>query len=102
MSAPRLVPLDRPETPPRTLSPRLRSQLVYFTSAKGAPGVPPLGESEYFFASGDVAKWLEDGVLYLVSPLDTEHETEIELTEEQEAFLGWLKANNVQHAKVEE
>lgn len=102
MSAPRLLPLDRPEIPPRPLSPRLRSQLVYFTSAQGAPGVPPLGESEYYFATDDVAQWLDEGVLYLVSPLDTDHETEIELTEEQEAFLAWLQANKIQHAKVEE
>ena len=102
MPAPRLLPLDRPDVAPRALSPRLRSQLVYFTSARDAPGVPTLRESEYFFAADDVAKWLDDGVLYLVSPLDTDNHTELELTEEQEALLGWLQANRVQHAKVEE
>jgi hypothetical protein len=28
--------------------------------------------------------------------------TEVELTEEQEAMLGWLKANQVQHVRVME
>ncbi len=102
MSAPRLQPLDHPEIAPRPLSPRLRSQLVYFTSAQDAPGVPPLGESEYFFASADVTRWLDDGVLFLVSPLDTDNQTEVELTEEQEALLGWLQDHHIQHARVEE
>jgi hypothetical protein len=102
MPAIQLVPLDRTEVPPRTLSPRLRSQLVYFASAPDAPGVPPLGEGEYFFAAAEVAKWLDDGVLYLVSPLDTDNMTEVELSEEQEALLEWLKGRGVQHARVAE
>lgn len=102
MPAPQLVPIDRPEVRPCTLSTRLRSQLVYFASAPDAPGVPPLGEAEYFFAADDVAKWLDDGVLYLVSPLDTDNMTEVELSEEQESLLGWLHTNNVQHARVVE
>ena len=64
--------------------------------------MPPLGEGEYFFAAAEVAKWLDDGVLYLVSPLDTENMTEVELSEEQEALLGWLKDQGVQHARVVE
>jgi hypothetical protein len=102
MPAIRLVPLDRPDVPPRTLSPRLRSQLVYFASAPDAAGVPPLGEAEYYFAAAEVAKYLDDGVLYLVSPLDTDNMTEVELSEEQEALLEWLRAGGVQHAKVVE
>ena len=100
MAQPRLVPLDRTEVAPRAIPPRLRSQLVYFMSASGAPGVPTLGEDEYWFAAADVARWLDEGVFYLVSPLDTANMTEVELTEEQEAFLQWLKENQVQHVRV--
>ena len=39
----------------------------------------------------EVTKWLDDGVFYLVSPLDSANTTEVELTEEQEEFLNWLQ-----------
>ncbi len=100
MSQPALVPLDRPDVSPRPISPRLRTQLVYFTSPSGTSGVPHLKEDEYWFAAQEVATWLDDGVFHLVSPLDTANMTEVELTEEQEALLNWLKAQRVQHVRV--
>lgn len=102
MNSQALVPLDRPNVAPRPISARLRTQLVYFASAPGEPGVPALGEEEFWFAAADVARWLDDGVFHLVSPLDTANMTELELTEEQEALLGWLKAHGVQHVRVVE
>ena len=102
MARPTLVPLDRPEVAPRPVSSRLRGQLVYFTSPAGAPGVPTLGEREYFFAAEDVVRWLDDGIIALVSPLDTANMTEVELSEEQEEFLQWLRDNRVQHARLVE
>lgn len=101
MSRLSLVPLDRPEVAPRPISPRLRTQLVYFCSAQGAPGVPAVGEHEFYFAEHDVAKWLDDGVMYLVSPLDTANMTEVELSEEQESFLQWLQSRKVHHVRLE-
>lgn len=97
-----LVPIDRPEVAPRPISPRLRAQLVYFVSPAGAPGVPPLGDGEYWFDAADVQSWLDDGVIALISPLDTAHTTEVELTEEQEELLGWLRTNAVRHVRLEE
>ena len=102
MSQFKLVSIDRPEVPPFPLSTRLRSQLVYFMTLADAPGVPPLGEDEYWFARDEVGKWLSEGVFYLVSPLDTENMTEVELTEEQEVFLGWLDRHGLQHVRVVE
>lgn len=102
MNSQALVPLDRPNVAPRPISARLRTQLVYFASAPGEAGVPALGEDEFWFAASDVARWLDDGVFHLVSPLDTANMTELELTEEQEALLGWLKTNGVQHVRVVE
>lgn len=102
MASPKLVPLDRPEVAPRPLSARLRSQLVYFSSASGSPGVPALGEHEFFFAEAEVARWLDEGTFELVSPLDTANMTEVELSEEQEDLLQWLRDNRVQHARVVE
>lgn len=100
MSSVRLVPIDRPDVAPLTVSGRMRSQLVYFMSASDAPGVPTLGEGEFFFADDDIEKWLDEGVIYLVSPLDTANYTEVELSEEQELFLNWLKTHQVRHVKV--
>lgn len=97
-----LVPLDRPEVAPYPLSDRLRSQLVYFMAAPDAPGIPELGENEFWFDREDVTRWVMEGVFYLVSPLDTENMTEVELSEEQDALLNWLDRNGVRHARVDE
>jgi hypothetical protein len=100
MSATRLLPLDRPDVTPLPISARLRGQLVYFMTAPGAQGIPALNEDEYWLARDEVAKWLDEGVFYLVSPLDSANATEVELTEEQEALLTWLSKNDVQHVRV--
>lgn len=98
----RAIPVNREGVPSREISPRLRSQLMYFMSAPGDPNVPPLAEKEYWFDPAEVAKWLDEGVIYLVSPLDTANQTEVELSEEQEDFLGWLKKSGVSHVRIEE
>jgi hypothetical protein len=95
-----LIPLDRADVKPFPISARLRSQLVYFMTAPGSPGIPPLGENELWFAHAEVTAWLADGVFYLVSPLDSGNRTEVELSDEQESFLGWLEKNQVQHVRV--
>lgn len=97
-----LLPIDRPDVAPRAISARLRSQLVYFMSAPGTVGVPVLAENEYWFAADEVARWVDEGVFYLVSPLDTANMTEVELSEEQESLLQWLKDTQVQHARLVE
>ena len=97
-----VVSLDHPEVAPRPMSARLRSQLVYFMTPPGSPGVPALGDHEFWIARDDVARWLQEGVFQLVSPLDTENMTEVELSEEQEVLLGWLETNQVQHVRVVE
>jgi hypothetical protein len=97
----KLISLDHPELPPFPISERLRGQLVYFLAGEDAVDRPELAEGEYWFDRDEVARWLDDGVIYLVSPLDTENATEVEISEEQEALLGWLVANEVRHARLE-
>ena len=96
-----LVPLDRPEVAPLAITPRLRNQLVYFMSARDTAGLPKLGEQDFWFAADEVAKWVDDGVFYLVSPLDTATMTEVELSEEQETLLAWLHGHQVQHVRLQ-
>ncbi len=100
MSQSYLQSVDRPELSRLPISPRLRSQLVYFMTPPSSEGVPALGENEYWFATAEVVKWLDEGVFYLVSPLDSANETEVEITEEQEAMLAWLGRNQTQHVRV--
>jgi aspartokinase-like uncharacterized kinase len=102
MSQLKLISVDHPEIPALAISTRLRSQLVYFMTPPDTPGIPVLGESEYWLSRSEVTKWLSDGVLLLVSPLDTENMTEVELSEEQEVLLGWLDKHQVQHIRVVE
>jgi hypothetical protein len=80
----------------------MRGQLVYFMAAPKAAGMPRMGENEYWFAREEVRKWLDDGVFYLVSPLDSANMTEVELTEEQEGMLNWLAKNQIEHVRVTE
>ena len=102
MSECELVPVDRPDVRPLAISTRLRGQLVYFMAAPSTAGTPSLGENEYRFARDEVKKWLDEGVIYLVSPLDSANKTEVELSEEQEALLSWLDKNQVHHVRVRE
>jgi len=97
-----LAPIDRPGVSPLPISSRLRDQLVYFMSPRDTPNIPALGELDFWFDPNEVAKWVDEGVFYLVSPLDTENMTEVELTEEQETFLAWLHGQKVCHVRLEE
>ena len=61
-----------------------------------------LVQLEEIGGAANVKKWLDDGVFYLVSPLDSANMTEVELTEEQEMLLNWLDKNQVEHVRVKE
>ncbi len=102
MSQPRLFPVGRPDVSPMTISERLRGQLVYFMTPTGSAGMPPLADNEFWLARDEVKRWLDEGVFYLVSPLDSANATEVEITEEQEALLTWLNKHGVQHVRLVE
>jgi hypothetical protein len=102
MSKLKLYSVDHPEVPPLPISARLRSQLVYFMTPPDSAGIPHLGEHEYWIARHDVTHWLMEGVFLLVSPLDSENVTEVELTEEQDTLLSWLDSHHVEHVRVVE
>ena len=67
-----------------------------------APHVPPLQPNDYWIDAVHSAQWFADGVFELVSPLDEEHPTVIELSEEQEVFMEWLTTHHIQHIRVQE
>jgi hypothetical protein len=98
----RLVSIDQTTAPPLAISSRLRSQLVYFMTPSDAPHVPPLHPNDYWIDAEHSAQWFADGVFELVSPLDGEQRTVIELSEEQEVFLEWLITHHIQHIRVQD
>jgi hypothetical protein len=94
--------IDNPAAPPLDISSRLRSQLVYFMTPPDEPHVPPLQPNDYWIDAAQAAQWLAEGVFELVSPLDGEQRTTIELSEEQEVLLEWLTMYHVQHIRLQE
>lgn len=94
-----VIAVDRPDLPPFTMPDRFRTEVAYFMSLpSGGEAEPPPGE--YRIQAEDIATWLDDGVFRLVSPLDSGSRAEIELSEEQEAWLEWMAANQVERIRI--
>lgn len=93
--------VDNPAVPALEVSARLRSQLVYFMTPPDEPQVPPLGPDEYWIDAQQAAQWLDEGIIELVSPLDSENQAVVELSEEQEELLEWLITHQVQHIRLQ-
>jgi hypothetical protein len=100
MASFRVTSVDNPSAVPIDISERMRSQLVYFMTPSDAPHVPPLEADEYWINAQSAAQWLEEGVFELMSPLDSNNNTTIELSEEQEIFFEWLVTYQVQHIRL--
>jgi hypothetical protein len=97
----KLISLDQPNAPPLEMPPRFRLELPFFITPPGENGAPAkLGENEYWINLADARRWLDDGVVYVVSPLDAENKAEIELTEDHELFLEWLLKHQIQHVRI--
>ena len=97
----RLTAPDQPQAPPLEMPDRFRMEIVYFMTPPGARGAPAkLGENEYWIDADEARQWLDEGVVYVVSPLDAENQAEIELTEYHEAFLQWLVTNGVRRVRI--
>ena len=92
---------NRPEVPPLEMPERFRMEIVYFMTLPGEKGAPvKMDDGEYWIDLDDAKKWLDEQVVYVVSPLDAENQAEIELTEYHEAFLQWVVENNTQHVRI--
>jgi hypothetical protein len=92
--------VDRPELPPLRMPDRFRTDIAYFMTPAGDHGVAKMPSGDYWIRLDDAREWLADGVLSVVSPLDGMNRTEIELTDEQEAWLRWMVTNGVEHVRV--
>ena len=93
--------VDKPDVLPFQMPARFRTDIAYFMTPAGDRGAPKLPSGEYWIHLDDARRWLDQGAVEVVSPLDSLNATEFELTEEQENWLRWMVANEVQHVRVE-
>ena len=97
----RVIAVGHPELTPLEMSARFKRDIAYFMTPPGERGVPELPAGEYWISLEDARRWLDEGVLVLVSPLDSENRAEAEISEEQERWLEWLLAHGVEHVRLE-
>jgi len=93
--------VDRSDVVPLEMPDRFRHDVTYFMTPPGEHGVPDLPAGEYWVRLNDARRWLDEFVVLVVSPLDSESKAEIELTDEMEAWLEWMVANGVEHIRLE-
>jgi hypothetical protein len=92
--------VNRPELAPFRMPDRFRHEITYFMTISGEGGVPKLPAGEYWIRLADSTTTLDDGVLRIVSPLDSASKAEIEISEEQEAWLEWMVKSGVEHVRL--
>ncbi len=93
--------VSQPDLPPFKMSDRFRHEIAYFMSIPGEQGAPVVAEGEYWVSQENTKKWLDEGTLSLVSPLDSQNRTEVELSEEQEAWLEWMLKNQIERVRLQ-
>jgi len=97
----RVVPVGRPELAPFEMPDRFRHDITYFVTSLGERGAPAtLGENEWWVRREDAREFYDEGILRIVSPLDSQSTAELEITEEQEAWLRWMIDNQIEHIRL--
>lgn len=96
-----VIAVARSDVPGISMPERFRHDVTYFATPPGVQDAPAtLPEREYWIRADDAKRILEDGVIVIVSPLDSSSRTEIEITEEQERWLEWLVKHHIQHVRL--
>ncbi len=98
----RVYAVGRDDLPAFSMPNRFRTDIAYFMTPTGTAGVPPLASGEYWIRLEDSRRWLEDFVVEVISPLDAASKAEVEITDEQEAWLQWLVDNEIEHIRLAE
>ncbi len=97
----KVVALGREDVKPLEVPERFRMEIVYFMTLPGDRGAPlKMEDNEYWINLDEAKKWLDEQVVYVVSPLDAENQAEIELTEYHEAFLQWVVDHEARHVRI--
>jgi len=94
--------VGRGEVSPFEMPDRFRHEVAYFMTVPDGAEIPQLPSGEFWVRLADTEGWLDEGAFTLVSPLDSASRTEIELSDEQEAWLEWMLAHRVEHIRLAE
>ena len=95
--------VGRPELGPLEMPARFRRDIAYFMTPKGERGAPEqLPAGEFWIDPDEASRWLAEGVLDVVSPLDSGRQAEVEISEEQEIWLRWLIDHGIQHVRLQD
>jgi hypothetical protein len=97
-----VVAVGRDEVGPCLMPARFKTDIAYFMATDEGPASPRLPPGEYRIDLAAAQQWLIDGVVEVVSPLDSLNHTEFEVTEEQEAWLAWVVQNRVDHVRLQD
>jgi len=97
-----VVAVGRDEVVPCPMPSRFKTDIAYFMATEQGPESPRLPQGEYRVDLAAAERWLADGVVEVVSPLDSLNHTEFEITEEQEAWLAWVVQNRVEHVRLQD
>jgi hypothetical protein len=92
--------VDRADVSPIQMPDRFRHDIAYFMAPSGEGDVPKLPEGEFWIRTEDARRWLDDLVFEIISPLDSQNVSEVEITDEQEAFFEWLLKHEVNRVRV--
>jgi hypothetical protein len=93
--------VNRPDLAPLEMPERFRTDVAYFMTPCGEQGVDKLPPGEYWIRLQEARRWLDEGVVLVVSPLDSLHQTEFELADEQENWLRWMVENEIERVRLE-
>jgi hypothetical protein len=97
----RVFAVDRPELAPFRMPDRFRHDVTYFVTSPGEGGAPEdLSEGEWWVRQSDARRIFDEGVIRIVSPLDSASTAELEITEEQEAWLRWMIDNGIERIRL--
>lgn len=96
----KVIAVNKPDVMPLSMPERFRHEITYFMTPASEAGAPKLGEKEYWVKLSEAQMWYDDGVFRLVSPLDSQNQTEIELSEEQEEWLAWMLKHQIEVVKL--
>lgn len=98
----KIIGLEPAVEEPLFISAILRNQLNYFVATQSPEDEARLAPNEFEVELLDVARWAENGTIRMVSPLDSNHFAEVELSFEQLDFLDWLLAGQIKRFRIEE
>jgi hypothetical protein len=94
--------VEKPELPPFAMPARFRHDITYFVTQAGEPGVPEtVAEGEWWVRHEDARRLYDHGIIRIVSPLDSANSVEVEITEEQEAWLKWMIQHQIEHVRLQ-